>query len=152
MRNLKKSIYWMLMAVLLTSAGMVWAQAQITAPKPKLADIAVEGVINGMDCYAKGTQCPADRHAIHVGIEKEYCLMTSKGIYHLANVGNDVKVIHVGHTVKVTGKVEENSRSIFVNQMEMLMDGGKYQTVWTEHDMDKEMEKGSWFHDMSSHE
>jgi hypothetical protein len=149
MMKRNKAVFLALVLVTLTWTGMAWAQAGADIPKPKLSDITVEGVINGMDCFAKGTTCPIDKHAIHVGIEKDWCLMSADGIFHLANVGPDVKVMHVGHTVRVTGKLEEVSKSIFVNKMEMMMKNGKFETVWTEHDHAKAMEESSWFHDMS---
>jgi len=122
----------------------VWAQGEADIPKASLVNITAEGKINGLHCYARDTQFPINR-TVHIGVEKDYCLMTPKGIYHLSNLGSEVTSLHVGHTMRVTGKLEEVSKSVFVNKLDMLMDDGKFKTVWAEKDLAKAVTEEGWF-------
>lgn len=134
--------------ILLILSSMVFAQAQESAPKPVLEDISVQGVINGINCFARSTFCPIDHPehmSIHVAMEQDWVLMTGSDIFHLANVRPEVQILNIGKDVKVTGKVEKTSHSIFVFEMQRLMKNGKWKTIWTEKDQIKEIKEASWF-------
>lgn len=139
-------IQFVLILATLAWVNTAWAQAEAGMPKPEFVPFAAEGVINGTDCYAKEQVCSLDeQRAKHAWTEKDWILMNKDGVFHLANLGSDVKILHAGHTVKVTGKLDKVSGSIFVKKMDMLMKNGKFETVWTEHDHVKAVKDSSWF-------
>lgn len=143
MKHFKRVIlFWM--AVSLVTVSMVWAQADIDAPKPIVKEISVEGMINGINCFAKGEVCPLSAYFYHhFDIDDTYVFMTDTDVYHITNLDKTVMTMFLLKPVRVTGKVEKVSGSILLSELEEKK-GGSWKTVWTRDRALKEAAHSTW--------
>jgi len=141
MKDLKRTIFLLAVMISLVSVNMVWAQAGAKAPKPDVKEIAVEGIINGINCYAVGKTCPLN--AYHLDIDDTYVFMTDTDVYHITNLDKNIMTMFLMKPVRVTGKVEKVSGSILLAKLEENKDGS-WETVWSQAGARKEAVHHTW--------
>ena len=144
MKHFKRTIFLLAVMISLVSVNMVWPQVDVKPPKPIVEEITVEGMINGINCYAQGEVCPLSAYFYHhLDIDDTYVFMTDTDVYHITNLDKNIMTLFLLKPVRVTGKVEKVSGSILLAKLEENK-GGSWETVWSQAGARKEATHHTW--------
>jgi hypothetical protein len=92
----------------------------------------VEGSIQGLTCIVHGITCPIGKEDVIAALETNFVLYTEDGTaYAIPNIRHHILARYLNKTVRVTGDVNEERKSIYAQKME-AKEADTWQTTWSE--------------------
>ena len=99
-------------------------------PMISSASEIVTGKIVGINSLTNGKEAPIDADDPHVALEPDFVIRTSEGDHYLIPlIPRVLKVRYLYQTVKVTGDINKEYKSITVDKLQVKKKE-KYKTIW----------------------
>jgi hypothetical protein len=99
----------------------------------------IEGELVGISFALHGHTYPKEMMEAHLSFESDFVLFIKHHEHYvLANLPRDVKVRHVGETIRVTGELNPAKTAITAHKLE-VKEGNAYKLIWS-----KEIEQKMW--------
>lgn len=91
----------------------------------------IQGKLNGLECAARGEECPTDRLDPHIAVERDFVVQTADGKYYfITNLDRAIKARYALKMVRVEGTMSPKFNAINADEF-WVQSGGDYNMVWS---------------------